>query len=62
MKELKYIEKILNNAIQKGVFTTMQEANEAIQCLDTIFKKINSLEQRVKTLEEQQPQPHNSQR
>lgn len=52
MKELKYLEKILNNAIQKGVFSNLQEANETIHCLDSIHKRITFLEQRVKDLEE----------
>jgi len=52
MKELKFIEKILNKAIQKGVFSNLQEANDAIQCLDSIYKKIINLEQKVKDLEE----------
>ena len=52
MKELKHLERILNLSIQKGVFQSMQEVAEAITCLDSINRKINSLEQKVKDLEE----------
>jgi hypothetical protein len=47
MKELKVLERILNLSIQKGVFQSMQEVAEAMTCLDTIHKKINSLEQEI---------------
>jgi len=51
MKELKVLERILNLSIQKGVFQSMQEVAEAMNCLDSIHRKINSLEQQIQELQ-----------
>jgi hypothetical protein len=51
MKELKVLERILNLSIQNGVFQSMQEVAEAMNCLDTIHRKISSLEQQIQELQ-----------
>jgi len=51
MKELKVLERILNLSIQKGVFQSMQEVAEAMNCLDAIHRKISSLEQQIQELQ-----------
>jgi hypothetical protein len=52
MKELKVLERILNLSIQKGVFSSLQEVSEAINCLDAIHRKINSLEQQLQSYQD----------
>jgi len=51
MKELKILERILNLSTQKGIFQSMQEVAEAMNCLDTIHRKISSLEQQIQELQ-----------
>jgi hypothetical protein len=51
MKELKHLERILNLSIQKGVFQSLQEVAEAINCLDNLSRKISSLEQQIQELQ-----------
>ena len=51
MKELKILERILNNAIKKGVFQSMQEVAEAINCLDNLNRKISSMELQIQELQ-----------
>jgi hypothetical protein len=51
MKELNVLERILNLSIKKGVFQSMQEVAEAMNCLDAIHRKISSLEQQIQELQ-----------